>query len=320
MGIRYGRRGKKNDRSAAGRLQGSDEREGIVGLISVGSLFSGIGGLELGLERTGGFKTIWQCEIDPFALKVLEKHWPDVKRFTDITKMGIEEDIPHADLICGGFPCQPISCAGKRQGEKDKRWLWPEFYRIICEARPSWVLAENVPELLSANSGRLFGGILRDLAQIGYDAEWQMLSAAQFGAPHLRRRIFVIAYSSSQRRQQNTRRTSKNESPNEGRPSKKDYISECNGESRASTDTDQHGFARKVFQEMVGSEGQVFQAKRRDWGKAPSPVCGVDDGVSHRLDRLRCLGNAVVSPVIEYIGKCILNANGDTVREAWKEK
>ena len=99
--------------------------------LTVGSLFSGIGGFELGLERTGGFKTLWQCERDEFCRKVLEKHWPNVHRYTDIHDM--QGNIPYVDCICGGFPCQPVSCAGKRKGDKDERWLWPEFYRIVCE-------------------------------------------------------------------------------------------------------------------------------------------------------------------------------------------
>jgi len=161
--------------------------------LTVGSLFSGIGGFEFGLERTGGFKTVWQCEIDPFCLKVLAKHWPDVKRFADIKKMGIGEEIPYVDVICGGFPCQPVSCAGKRKGKEDTRWLWPEFCRVVRSVRPEWVLIENVPGLLSADSGRLFAGILRDLSESGYDAEWNIVSAASVGAPHLRKRVFIVA-------------------------------------------------------------------------------------------------------------------------------
>ena len=166
--------------------------------LTVGSLFSGIGGFELGLERTGGFKTVWQCEIDPFCQKVLEKHWPNVKRFTDIKKIGIEEEIPHVNVICGGFPCQPVSCAGKRKGKEDARWLWPEFCRVVRCVRPEWVLVENVPGLLSADSGRLFAGILRDLSESGYDAEWNIVSAASVGAPHLRKRVFIVAHAEQQ--------------------------------------------------------------------------------------------------------------------------
>ena len=187
---------------AAGRagsllLCGQSQRDGMTPL-TVGSLFSGIGGFEFGLERTGGFKTVWQCEIDPFCLKVLEKHWPGVKRFADIKKMGIGEEIPYVDVICGGFPCQPVSCAGKRKGKEDERWLWPEFCRVVCCVRPEWVLIENVPGLLSTDSGRLFAGILRDLSESGYDAEWNIVSAASVGAPHLRKRVFVVAHAEQQ--------------------------------------------------------------------------------------------------------------------------
>jgi DNA (cytosine-5)-methyltransferase 1 len=149
----------------------------------------------LGLQRTGGFETIAFCEIDPFCRKVLAKHWPGVPCFEDITKLDKEElnSLGRIDVICGGFPCQPVSCAGKRKGKEDARWLWPEFYRIVCEVKPEWVLVENVPGLLSADSGRLFAGILRDLSESGYDAEWNIVSAASVGAPHLRKRVFIVA-------------------------------------------------------------------------------------------------------------------------------
>lgn len=161
--------------------------------MKVGSLFSGIGGLDLGLERAG-MKVVYQVEKDPYCQKVLKKHWPEVPCYGDIKEIDFTT-LPPVDLICGGFPCQPVSCAGKRQGDKDERWLWPEFYRAVCEAGPRWVLVENVPGLLSISDGRLFGGILGDLARIGYDAEWDLLPAAAFGAPHLRYRCFLVAYS-----------------------------------------------------------------------------------------------------------------------------
>ena len=198
-----------------------------------GSLFAGIGGLDLGLERAG-MECVWQVEIDDYCQRVLARHFPDVARFRDVRDChGIEacpvaypDDnrqssplgqeslawvrktdsrsepccpscLPCVDLICGGFPCQPVSHAGKRRGDKDERWLWPEFLRIIREVRPRWVLAENVPGLLSVDSGRLFGGILRDLAESGYDAEWNIVSAADVGAPHLRERVFIVAHANS---------------------------------------------------------------------------------------------------------------------------
>ena len=160
-------------------------------MMTVGSLFSGIGGFELGLERTGGFKTVWQCEIDPFCLKVLEKHWPGVKRFADIKKMGVEEEIPHVDVVCGGFPCQDISCAGKGAGiHAERSGLWWEMLRVVRLVRPRYVLVENVAALLNRGLDEVLGS----LAESGYNAEWQMLSAIMFGLPHKRERMFIIAY------------------------------------------------------------------------------------------------------------------------------
>lgn len=164
-----------------------------------GSLFSGIGGLDLGLNRAD-MQCAWQCEINDYATKVLEKHWPNTPRFRDVRECN-KHNLSAVDLIAGGFPCQPHSLAGERKASKDERNLWPEFYRIICELRPTWVLVENVLGLLSSEGGQFFGGILRDLAQARYDAEWCVLSAAQFGAPHLRERVFIVAHTASTRQQ-----------------------------------------------------------------------------------------------------------------------
>jgi DNA (cytosine-5)-methyltransferase 1 len=163
-----------------------------------GSLFSGIGGLDLGFERAG-FEVKWQVENNEFCQKVLAKHWPDVTRHGDVRHVG-KHNLEPVDCIIGGFPCQPHSQAGERKASKDERDLWPEFYRIICELKPFWVVAENVLGLLSSENGAFFGGILRDLAQARYDAEWRVLSAAQFGASHLRERIIVVAHTIDARR------------------------------------------------------------------------------------------------------------------------
>jgi len=163
--------------------------------VTVGSLFSGIGGFDLGLERAG-MQVKWQVEIDKYCLKVLEKHWPHVRRYTDIKQVRWE-DVEPVDLVCGGFPCQPVSVAGKRKGREDERWLWPEFVRCFGVLRPRYVLIENVPGLLV----RGFADVLRDLAACGYDAEWDCIPAAQFQAPHLRERVWILAYSASSRLQ-----------------------------------------------------------------------------------------------------------------------
>jgi len=156
------------------------------------SLFTGIGGIDLGLERAG-MTCVAQVENDPYCNKILNKHWPDVPKYGDIHDV---KELPHADLIAGGFPCQPVSLAGKRKGTDDERWLWPQFARIIRLVRPRYVLVENTSGLLS----RGMGDILGDLAQIGYDAEWDRLSACNYGASHMRRRVFIVAYSNSSRR------------------------------------------------------------------------------------------------------------------------
>jgi len=169
--------------------------------LTFGSLFAGIGGLDLGLERAG-MECRWQVEIDDYATRVLERHWPDVPRFRDVRDCGAA-NLERADLICGGFPCQDVSLAGQRAGLAGKRTtLWSEFSRIICEVGPRWVLAENVPGLLSSDSGRFFGRVLRDLAESGYDAEWDCIPAAAVGAPHRRDRVFIVAHTNRARQLQ----------------------------------------------------------------------------------------------------------------------
>ena len=159
-----------------------------------GSLFSGIGGLDLGLEMAG-MECSWMVEVDKFGSQILKHHWPEAEIYGDIYTIDGKELEP-VDLICGGFPCQPVSFAGKRAGTSDERWLWGEFARIIRQVKPRWVVAENVTGLLSANSGRAFAEVLRDLAESGYDAVWNVFPAGGqggVGAPHRRERIFIIA-------------------------------------------------------------------------------------------------------------------------------
>jgi DNA (cytosine-5)-methyltransferase 1 len=161
--------------------------------LTVGSLFSGIGGLDLGLERAG-MRVIWQSEIDPYASRVLAKHWPDVPNLGDVTQIDWSE-VERPDLICGGYPCQPFSLAGTRQGEADARHLWPYFADALRHLRPRWALLENVPGHVSLG----FDRVLADLASLGFDAEWDCVPAALVGAPHLRYRLFVIAHANGKR-------------------------------------------------------------------------------------------------------------------------
>jgi DNA (cytosine-5)-methyltransferase 1 len=158
--------------------------------VTVGGVFSGIGGLELGLERAG-MQCRWQVENHEYALKVLEKHWPNVKRYTDVCAVrGCE--LERVDLMCGGFPCQDISLASATGVGiiGDRSGLWKEFARLVGEVRPRFIVAENVPALRN----RGLAMVLQDLWALGFDAEWHCIPASAFGAPHERDRIWIVAY------------------------------------------------------------------------------------------------------------------------------
>lgn len=159
--------------------------------LTVGSLFSGVGGFDLGFERAG-MKVLWQCEKDPAARSVLRRHWPDVTCYEDVRDVGAH-NLEHVDVICGGFPCQDLSIAGKRAGLTGERsGLWFEFARIVREMQPEWVVIENVPGLLSSNGGKDIGIILSSLEQYGYAVDCDILDTQNFGVPQRRRRVFLV--------------------------------------------------------------------------------------------------------------------------------
>jgi DNA (cytosine-5)-methyltransferase 1 len=154
-----------------------------------GSLFSGIGGIDLGFEWAG-IDTLWQVEIDPYCRNLLEMRFPNAARYEDVNKVG-SHNLQPVDIISGGFPCQDISYAGKGAGiDGSRSGLWSQLHRVIGELRPRFALIENVPALLKRGLDR----VLSDLADIGYDAEWQVISAKDVGAPHLRKRVWIVAY------------------------------------------------------------------------------------------------------------------------------
>jgi len=231
-------------------------------------LFSGIGGFSLGCEATKGFETIAFCEIDPFCRKVLAKHWPGVPIFEDITKLGEGElnDLGNIDVICGGFPCQDISCAGKGAGIHAARsGLWWEMLRIIRLVRPQYVLVENVAALLNRGLDEVLGS----LAESGYDAEWAMLSASDFGAPHTRRRLFGVAHTNGVNGKEGMGDISKRKKPIFG------------------------GERRNCF---------------GNWILPTSGIDRSNDGLSRKLDadRIKALGNAICPPVAQYVAECVL--------------
>ena len=270
-----------------------------------GSLFAGIGGIDLGLERAG-WECRWQVEWDPYCQHVLAHHWPDVPRYGDIA--GVDwAAVPPVDLIAGGFPCQPWSMAGKRRGTEDDRWLWPEIERTIRELRPRYVLVENVPGLLAGRGG--MGAVLGGLAALGYDAEWDVISAAAVGAPHLRERVWIVAYANSQEPESGPLGASLTARVGQGGFGRRRL---GNG-SGAALVADAHqpgsqGHGRLDRQWDGSGEwaaGESSGAVNDFWRVEPD-VGRVAHGVPARVDRLRALGNAVVPQVVEAIGRRLL--------------
>ncbi len=161
-------------------------------------LFSGIGGFSLGLERTGGFETVAFCEIEEFPRRVLAKHWPGVPIFEDVRELR-GEDVGPVDVVCGGFPCQPWSNAGKQGGTEDDRDLWPAMLRVIADIRPRWVIGENVGGFVSNPLG--LDRSLSDLEAEGYSVRAFVIPACAVGAPHRRDRCWIVAHNDSGKRQ-----------------------------------------------------------------------------------------------------------------------
>ena len=251
-------------------------------------LFSGIGGFSLGLERAG-MRTVAFCEIDPHARKVLNKHWPDVPVFTDVSTLTKDDLNEQIDVIAGGFPCQDISTAGRGAGLSGSRsGLWFQFHRLIKEIQPRYAIIENV----SALRGRGLDQVLWSLSEIGYDAEWHCIPAGAVGAPHRRDRIWIVAYPQS-----------------EGRTGggfsvgieQRQPLASDNGKTVADTPcqrSQQRG--RLQF-----TESSIKERYLHFWAVEPD-VGRVANGIPRRTHRLKQLGNAVVPQIPELIGRAIM--------------
>lgn len=246
--------------------------------LKVLDLFSGIGGFSLGLERTGGFKTVAFCEIEAACQRVLAKHWPGVPIFDDVRTLRYSDIEKHSlvDAICGGFPCQDASVGQTQWGNRvgidgERTGLWRHIARLAGELRPLTIVLENVPGLLSAGWGRVLG----DLAALGYDAEWDCFPASAIGLPHKRERIWAVAYP---------------------------------GGSRLSRHNEGQGVLKSAAAALAKHGDDTAGA----WRALDSNLDALrgGDGLSVAMERRRihALGNAVVPQIPEAIGRAILAA------------
>jgi len=266
-------------------------------------LFSGIGGFSLGLHRAG-FKTLAFCESDPFCKKILRKNFPGIKIHNDIRELDGNE-YKGIDVITGGYPCQPFSNAGNRNGHKDDRHLWPEMFRVVKQARPAWVIAENVTGHVTMGLDSVF----LDLESEGYTARALVIPACAIDAPHRRDRVWIIA---------NAKR------PRVGtdagaQPRTKEKCSELLKEDRQALPDDPNTLCptmadSKGPDDRRSISGKIKRQKQKlrkigsgTWEPWPiEPGVGrVVDGIPNRVDRIRGLGNAVVPQIVEKIGLSI---------------
>ena len=343
--------------------------------LAVGSLFAGIGGFDLA-ARWLGWRTLWYSEIDPYASAVMKKRFPDAVNHGDVTQLRGSQ-VARVDVLCGGFPCQDISLAGKGAGiEGSRSGLWTHYARIIDEVRPSWVVVENVSALRSRGLDRVLGS----LAALGYDAEWHCIPAAYVGAPHRRDRIWIVAHPNADEsrsqgwdraivrecaRQQPVgpmgaladadrelldrsaplRSSRRAESTNSGSREVVAHTDRVVGNERGGSDPGQgegrrhadrsvvgaheladaecSGVSDDRQREVVGSPGSMQReapererlwadARERhnavgvgEWWQSEPDVGRVAHGVPSRVDRLRCLGNAIVPQVAAFIFQAI---------------
>jgi DNA (cytosine-5)-methyltransferase 1 len=283
-------------------------------------LFSGIGGFSLGLEATGHFETAAFCEIEPYCKQVLKKHWPTVPIFDDIRQLK-GTDIGTIDIITGGYPCQPFSVAGKQKAEQDPRHLWPEYFRLIQELKPTWVIGENV-------SGHIKLGldsVLEDLASEGYSTRTFSISASSIGANHKRERVWTIANLANSECLGWTKRP---EESKEFKGEKSSYQFDNSSEGRIESEpgqdvantNEERVFSSKIARdngkdkqksndEHIGRCSTAFGRKvlQGNWSVEPR-VGRVAHGIPKRVDRLKTLGNAVVPHIPYYIGQAIVES------------
>ena len=282
------------------------------------SVFTGMGGFDLAAEWAG-FEIVGQIEIDSFCNKVLKKHWPNVKRMRDIKDVKGDEFGP-VDILCGGPPCQPASCAGKRRGEKDDRWLWGETLRLVRTIKPSWCLFENPTGILSLQGGIPFESLLLDLEEKDYIVQAFVLPAASVGAPHRRDRVWIVGYSRQQREgregkgfsiEQFNRGTQREWAEERHRPSDPN----CHAPDTASLGLGRRGEDGSREQSGLFRESLQQNGWQEHWYEVAQRFCSLDHGLPedlarpgrnrYRIQKLKALGNSIVPQIAFQIFKAI---------------
>jgi len=301
-------------------------------------LFSGIGGFSLGFESTGFFETIGFVEKDKFCQKVLRKHWSNINIEEDIRNVKGERYA--ADIITGGFPCQPFSVAGKRKGTADDRYLWDEMLRVIREVKPRWVIGENVEGIININNGLVLRQVQTDLENEGFKIQCLVIPASGIGAWHQRKRVWIIANSNTrlsirENKEIQTRRNATNSSskdvPNSNSIRHRGWYSErCENKEWSFFQREQE--RGKMGSEIKGCDGNVpnsnqqrtqiqiekghssikmfGSSSQKTWWQTQSKLCGVPNGISYELDkgrinRIKALGNSIVPQIARQIALAI---------------
>lgn len=298
------------------------------------SLFSGIGGFDLAAAWMG-WENVFHCEINKYCQQILKQHFPKSILYDDIKKTDFKEWNGKIDIISGGFPCQPYSNAGKRKGKEDDRHLWPEMLRAIREIQPTWIVGENVAGLLNWNGGMVLNEIKTDLENSGFEVFPPcILPACGKNAPHRRDRLWIVAHRNTEQREWEAGRFF-SKSINGSKKNVAD--SNSNGQHRSNSkheiNTGEGGeYALDDFEQVIttnadsniGCKRGVYQTEQQEaerhtgtfnarsyqrdtWENFPtqSPVCGGNDGIPNRVDRIKALGNAVVPQVVFEIFKAL---------------
>jgi DNA (cytosine-5)-methyltransferase 1 len=277
--------------------------------VKVVDLFSGIGGFSLGLESTGGFETVQFVENHEWCQKVLAKNFPGVPIAGDIKQYEGKK----ADVVTGGFPCQPFSVAGKRKGTNDDRHLWPEMLRVIKACKPRWVIGENVRNLTSIQDGMVFEQVCTDLEEQGYEVQSFVIPASAVNAPHQRYRVWIVAHTGcslwkrSKFREENEsedKRRDANQFERSSSTSKSNVADSKISERDALQTNREYG---EISPQEVFRDRSCIQRQTSWWSFEPN-VGRVAHGIPDRVDRLKGLGNAIVPQIAYQLGLAILKA------------